>query len=130
MSDMHFREPNQVKWQGSRPGHNGTEWHEYEEQIGLGTTVFPAVPGGQRLFLTQMSLDVFTTVSAFAYVYVYTAVPALWRTLFGGIIALGTSEIECFNYWPPLEIPAAYTIRITSAEAALRICLAAHGWVE
>ena len=129
MSDMYFREPNQVKWMGSRPGHNGTQVLEHASATNA-TVIVYTVPGAHTLFLTHTILDIYSTGISTAYLSIYNAVPAL-------VIHIHLSRVQTNrelslnnSYWPPIEIPAAYSVRVQSSAATNIAEATIHGWVE
>ena len=130
MSDMHFREPNQVKWQGSRPGHNGTQILVGLEIAALNWSIVYTVPAGQKLFLTQAFLGVGGNATSAVYLGVYDDTPVLIHRLAGGWRQINqTWPGFHLNYWPPLELLAGYSIRY-SQSVNTSIIVAIHGWTE
>ena len=130
MSDIHFREPNQVKWQGSRPGHNGTQ-----VLVSLQSAVTPldlmyTVPAGQTLFLTYAAGFPNVNAANLIKLQIYTDGAVLWYQIAGAysFAAQAMTGFTCtFN--PPIEVPSGYTIQKYSSGA--NICTASiHGWVE
>ena len=114
MSDMMFREPNQIKWLGSRPGHNG-EQVLIDIDTAVATELYE-VTAAKTFFLTAFSLGVIrnndsyqellvrnildATVIHLAYLGSFTSDP-------GGSIGM------TFTF--PLEIPAGYDFYLSSA---------------
>ena len=130
MSDMMFREPNQVKWQGSRPGHNGTQILEGLETAVVGVTILYTVPAAKTGFITFLSLTKSLSAAAHIYLDLYDDTPAQWRRIFAETSAVGhTGAGKCANFWPPIELPAGYSVRIDQSANVL-ICGAVHGWYE
>jgi len=130
MSDMHFREPNQVKWQGSRPGHNGTQVLESFTTVAIATTPFYTVPVGHTLFLTNVAVSSSINVSSVLWVNIHTDAPAFWRTLLVGETIINADRMALVNqYWPPVEIPSGYIIYVhQTVNVNIRITI--HGWYE
>ena len=130
MSDMHFREPNQVKWMGTRPGHNGEQVIE-NNTANNATAIVYTVPAGKTLFLTTAVLAGFGTAASINnFGSIYDSTPAQWREI-GRLPVFangGTAYAASFN--PPLEVPTGYTVRITSGVASCWAYLTIHGWVE
>ena len=130
MSDMMFREPNQVKWMGSRPGHNGTQVLVDGTFLLLVPTVFYTVPVGQTLHITNMLLSRGQFVATFAYIAIYDDVPALSSIIFPVLWAIAPQGNPIINsYWPPIEVPAGYHLYI-SQTVNCQLVYVVHGWVE
>ena len=114
MSDMHFREPNQVKWQGSRPGHNGTQ-----VIIKINTDAAAElyeVTAGKTFFLTAFSLGVVRNVNGFQILAIRDDLDAYFCYL--GFVNSFTDDpgLSCglaLTY--PLEIPSGYDFYVSSA---------------
>ena len=130
MALMKFREPNQVKWVGSRPGHNGTQVAEHGIANNAGV-IFYTVTVGKTLYLTFYSFSISTsgvtaeshfsiyTDGAVHYLYLHSVVPpAAWQNLCSGT----------FN--PPLEIPAGYYFRLFASGVAATLQGSIVGWEE
>ena len=130
MSDMHFREPNQVKWQGSRPGHNGTQINVGLNINAIGATDVYEVPAGETAFITLLSLSHADNVNCSFWIRIYDAVPALYRNLWCGYHFLNFPTVTGqLKYWPPLEIPAGYFITFRQSVNA-DMFAHVHGWSE
>jgi len=130
MSDMMFREPNQVKWQGSRPGHNGTKILVGMMIDAINWTVVYTVPAGEVGFITHISLSHQLNLAAGYHVAIYDATPAFAYSLFRSIHILNFPTVRCnLNYWPPLEIPAAFSIRFLQT-VDTDMTAHVHGWSE
>ena len=130
MALMEFREPNQAKWQGSRPGHNGVQVFEGIHTIALGWVLIYTVPVGQTLYLTHAAINGAFNGSATLYLGVYDTTPVIVQYLFGAYKQMNFSSSFCnANYWPPIEIPAGYTIQAAqSGNIGMTVTL--HGWAE
>ena len=130
MSDMHFREPNQVKWQGSRPGHNGDQVLE-DGSVSNGELAIYTVPAGQRAFITGITFHSDASGGAGSgAIRIYNAVPALVCNLFYTTQRDAGPINDTGNFWPPIELPAAWSIRVWSNNAVITAYGAIHGWVE
>ena len=130
MSDMHFREPNQVKWMGSRPGHNGVQVLENLEAAVAGHTTIYTVPVGSTLFLAYVHISSQSNSAAIRGISIYTGGGVLHRWL-AGSYDLATYFLQGINehFWPPIEVPAGYTIRAYSSGAVVYLATI-HGWAE
>ena len=130
MSDMYFREPNQVKWMGSRPGHNGTQVLEYSNSAVLNWVPIYTVPAGETFYMTFMSFTWQLSVNDIWAVAIYNAVPAVWRYICLGRGVLTAGSLGWHeSFWPPIEIPDGYHIYRYQA-VNIAPCLCIHGWVE
>jgi len=130
MSDMHFREPNQVKWQGSRPGHNGTQVIEGEPIAALNWSTVYLVPAGVTFYMTFASLSHYNIITAFMYLAIWDAGPALWRTIFGLGHPVNTSVLGMSsNFWPPIELAPGYSVQVYQ-NVNNAVVGSVHGWIE
>ena len=130
MSDMMFREPNQVKWMGSRPGHNGTQVLLSDTVAAVVPTGFYTVPAGKTLFITSAFLNITNPVAVSYYLAIFNAVPALDQYLINTYYTAGQQIVPVqANYWPPIEVEAGYHLYYRQGVNAL-LTYTIHGWVE
>lgn len=130
MAVMSFREANHVLWRGVRPAHDGTQIIEYK-YANNNTQVLYTVPAGEVFYLCGFVIAAFTTaVEGYIGLAIYDAVPAQYRVLQYGIGGADTYREITKSYWPPLEIPATYSLRNVSGAATVHIYTNIHGWVE
>ena len=130
MSDMHFREPNQVKWMGTRPGHNGTQVLEHRESNVAGEALLYTVPVGHTLFLCYYFVGGETQVDRQLGYYIYDDGGLVWKIL-AYCTTNSTDGVSHLSehFWPPIEVPAEYEIRVFASVAAFySACI--HGWYE
>ena len=125
MATVH-REPNQVKWIGVRPGHNGEQVFGYASCLNVLTEVY-AVPVDKLLLLYDYAINLFGTVAGGGSLAVWTAVPALAYNLWDGTsgVSIGLNVNHRFD--PPAEIPAGYTIEAITSAGTMRIRAVIHG---
>lgn len=130
MALMKWRELNQVKWVGVRPGHNGTQVLK-ENYVSNATLVLHTVTAGKTLYLCS------------AYASYYISATGIIGRLFVRDVAdftvysfsicnsgaLGQME-STPSYNPPIEIPAGYDICLISGAASMVIRAGIHGWEE
>ena len=130
MSDMHFREPNQVKWQGSRPGHNGTQVSE-TGTANTATVDLYTVPAGLVFhFCGWVFLSWGVGFGDGAHLWIWTTVALDRREINRGVHAANDGFTVVKSYWPPLEVPTGAIIRLIS-DNVNSVCFASiHGWVE
>jgi len=130
MALMEFREPNRVKWVGTRPGHDGTQVLEYGDAAGAIVIVY-TVPAGKTLYLCDATMMYATLAAGDGWAEISTAVPVTVTYLFRDILIAGIAVFtKQATYWPPIEIPSGYLIRVRSSAAGLTARLMVHGWVE
>lgn len=130
MAFMEFREPNQVKWVGVRPGHNGEQVLEYAIAQNS-TPILYTVPAGKVFYLCGYSLNTWDTVGvATLRLVIYDDTPAAWKYLQYLISSANSGQSITKSYWPPLEIPSGYSVRLESAVATATVRGSIHGWVE
>ena len=107
------REPNQVKWVGVRPGHNGEQvvkWGDANNNL----VVLYTVPADKLLLIFGYFISYHGSVAGYGYLDVYTAVPAIWKRLYGGAVNVGEDFSATRDYSIPIEVPATYTVRVQS----------------
>jgi len=130
MALMKFRESNQVKWVGVRPGHNGTQIIKY----GLAnnsTVVLHTVSAGKTLYLYSFNIDVYTTTASFGgQLRVRDTTPAIVNILADLNAGANMSQAIAQDLYYPIEIPAGYTIEIVSDVEAVIVVACIFGWEE
>jgi len=130
MSLMTFREPNQARWVGTRPGHRGGQLFDDDYRLN-DAFVFYTVPAGKTLFLCSLAweyahndndrdlyIKLRNTVPAIVYYFVRTRVRIYNWNLYGNQ-----------TFWPPFEILAGYSIE-ADASAGGRLHTSIFGWEE
>lgn len=130
MGDMTFHERNQVKWVGSRPAHNGTQAMG-SANITDGPALIYLVPVGEVFYFTGYSFTYHSVVGvATGNISIQDVVPAVVEML----NMIQVTDVEyCMlkgSFWPPLELPAGYSVRLWSNAATLFVHGFVHGWVE
>lgn len=130
MALMEFREPNQVRWTGSRPAHRGTQ---IIKQFGVisGTAIVHTVTAGKVFYLCECLLSTFNSVSSYGYGFIRDGADALIRRIIAMRVQAGSTFVGPHNtFWPPIEIPAGYDICVLSSALAIEYKLSIHGWEE
>lgn len=130
MALMKFREPNEMLWVGIRPGHRGTQVLEWKLADNA-TEIVYTVPAGKVFYLTFFSWYSSRNINAWGAVAVWDTTPAEWRRLIrmsGFTGEAGNAGAVSLSF--PIEIPAAYSIRVKSSAAGFSAGCTVHGWVE
>ena len=130
MALMTFREPNQARWQGVRPGHRGTQVTKSGEASNA-TVVVYTVTAGKVFYLTHYTASAFLSVNGDCVFFVTNAIDVVkydltkltFRPLYGSPVVSGS-----FN--PPLEIAAGWKIKVLSAAVNCYAHLFINGWEE
>ena len=130
MSAMKFREPNQVKWVGIRPAHNGTQILA-KANADNGNTVVYTVPTGKTLYLVHIAVGIYTNVTGDWYVTIRdsSAVELIYPHI-GVNIANQPAEHAVATYWPPIEMSAGYDVMVHSGATGLKVWCSIIGWLE
>jgi len=102
---------------------------EYATTANVLVTIY-TVPAGKTLFLTNLHAHVYFGVATTASVMIYDGTPALWRNLAVIVSFANTAFPTPLAYWPPVEIPAGYSVRILTGAAGCIMYVTLHGWVE
>ena len=112
MATVH-REPNQVKWIGVRPGHNGEQVLiniDFNANQSLYT-----VGAGKLLLIFSWQVTMAANTAGLASLELRTAVPAVYYCLAYLRGALAHSGPSVSNtLWVPIEVPATYEIYLTT----------------
>ncbi len=125
---MKFREPNQVLWRGVRPAHNG-------EQVRRMYTIEDAiynlytVPDDQTLYLCHSQMNIRQVADGEAFFAIYDPVPSWWYMMHRTEVLVGAVVSPSIaSYWPPIEVPEKYILRIHSSAAGLKVEGCFFGW--
>ena len=117
MATVH-REPNQVKWVGVRPGHNGEQ--VLKEFYAAATAEFYEVPADKLLLLFDWHLGVSGTAAGDSFIeirddgnvhYMYLALCS------GKATDAGHNTSQAL--WVPIEIPALFDFRVITGVTSL-----------
>ena len=130
MSAMSYREPNQVKWVGIRPGHNGTQIAISQVAVNA-TAIVYAVPAGKTFYLSHAQLNFYSVLAAITFLlYVRNAADvAQYNIISLASGVAGHLAVPCvFN--PPIEIPALWDIVVSSNSLSGNAYAFIHGWAE
>ena len=130
MALMGFREPNQVKWVGVRPGHRGTQITGHNVSAGVIVDVLQ-VTAGKKGYITEITIGLNMGAAGASLVYWTDSANAIQETLFEVSLAGATFVLGIpIKYWPPLEIGDNHKIRALSAAAGVALYVTAKGWEE
>lgn len=112
MAYARYREENIVNWVGVRPGHNGEQIHVHLSVPAADWAIVYTVGAGKVLLLDYAFLCSAIAGAATQYLSVYTDAPAELARILAGYQAAAVSGIpKSASFWPPIEIPAGYSIR-------------------
>ena len=107
------REPNQVKWVGVRPGHNG-EQVLIKVDFGVNTLLY-TVPADKILLIFSWQIGIGTAAAGNARLQLETAVPAVYYELGNCVNAAGSTSANSQQaLWVPIEVPETYRIYLTT----------------
>lgn len=127
---MNFREANQVKWVGIRPGHNGEQIAKHHVAVNT-TAIIHTVTSGKTFYLSSASYMIYYTGAGFAIMSVRDLSDVAVYHLGMGYKAANDPTITLPISFPqPLEIPAGYDIYLQSLAADLHVFGFIHGWEE
>ncbi len=130
MALMKYREGNRVKWQGSRPAHNGEQVLE-QASVNNATGILYTVPVGKILYLVHWWHGFYVGgVNGDSNMAIYDEVPALYRWISYLTGIAGQSLNFSSSPFIPIEVPADYSIRATNAAATHWTRCGIFGWVE
>jgi len=130
MGLMKFREPNQVRWQGVRPGHNGTQISE-SISVANGIAIIHTVSADKVFYLCTISISHDCSVAGHGYLY-YRDAADLNPVYF--LIELKAPDVNTqasiLTFWPPLEIPSLFDVCVRSNNVGLTVVGYVFGWEE
>jgi len=130
MAAMAFREPNQVKWMGIRPGRNGTQIAN-SSSANNSTTVMWTVSAGKTGFLTYFSFSWrFTATGQTVWLVVRNAADVEQYSLILVASGAGDQGANSCAFAFPIEIPAGYDIAVVSDTAGAAAKATIIGWEE
>ena len=111
-----YREPNQVKWVGVRPGHNG-EQILIDIDTAVSVIVY-TVPADKLLFLFDWSISTAPNLNIHSRLQIRTAVPVVVANIAGASSYTGDSGTNNAQaLWVPIEIKAGYDIYLFATGA-------------
>ena len=127
---MKFREPNEVNWQGVRPGHNGTQVVEYDHVVN-GTDLVYTVTAGKILYLISWTHNIVNNSggvgTSTAYIDDGINVWYMFDYYHGADNVPGG---KAGNQYPPIEVPAGYRFQHYSNAVNVDSYLSFFGWEE
>lgn len=130
MALMSFREPNQVKWVGVLPGHNG----EQVTAVGTAnnnTSIIYTVPVGRTLYLCAVSISSNHAGAGSGSVWLETAGAVLVYGFCSLLnVAGGGGSGGSAPFYPPMEVSSGHVFKVNSTIAGLNIYGSIFGWIE
>jgi len=130
MALMKFREPNQAKWSGSRPAHNGTQILKYVNADNSVAKIHTA-NAGVTFYLTHVGITYRALAVGRAELFIADDGDVTQATIFSIITtAAGWSIGQTAAFWPPVEMGAGWYVAIGSNAAGLTVRGFCHGWEE
>jgi hypothetical protein len=130
MALMLHREPNQVKWVGTRPGHNGTQITKYNTALN-NTVIIHTVTAGKTLYLVSAQIFTPNVGAVYGTLFIRDTLDAITMYL-AGIINTPTGAVsgQLWTSYPPLEVAAGYDICVLSSAAGVNYIGSIFGWEE
>ncbi len=130
MALMKHREPNMVKWQGSRPAHNGEQVHK-EANAENESLIIHTVTAGKTFYLVYACLSYNGIATGKAAIYTTTNTGALIANLCSEYCTAAISgKPTVMTFWPPLELSSLYRIYCRSYVVSLFAKGIIFGWEE
>lgn len=130
MALIKYREPNQAKWRGVRPAHNGTRVHFWGYCNNNSVTLY-TVTTGKTLYLVSELIKVVWTTSAARLTYIVTdAADAMVWTFINDQVGGNSFALTARDREYPFEIPSGYKIKLTSSGVGASIEVEGEGWEE
>ena len=130
MALMKYREANHVKWQGVRPGHDGTQI-ERRQYVVAAVGILYVVPAGKTFHLTFYSWAGRTAAGPVGgQIYVRTAVPATVFYIADVLIAADGEFIDSQALPFPIEVGENLQIVVESVGAGFNLAASIFGWIE
>jgi len=130
MALMIHREPNQVKWVGTRPAHNGVQVSKNVLATNA-TTIIYTVSDNKTLFLCTASLGHYGIATGGTYLGVRNDGDVFQYYIHYVMCQLNYPSVPVVvTFWPPLEIPEKWDIIVVSGVAGLSAMGYVFGWEE
>ena len=130
MALMKFREANQVKWNGSRPGHDGTQ-KLAQASADAATVPIYTVLAGETLYLCSVTMGVLTDVAGEFHTIIRNDAAAAQFFPTMGIRAAGSAPCHYVcTFWPPAELIEDWDVIVYSNTAGLTVYGSIFGWIE
>jgi len=130
MALMTFREPNEVRWVGTRPGHRGTQIRKSETANNT-AVILHTVSDGFKFYLCDVSIGFNDTILGVAVILVRNiADVTVFQLLTMRTEAGKLMPAVAAQYWPPIEIPEKWDICVASYSVGLSTVGFCHGWEE
>jgi len=130
MAKMLFREPNEVRWVGTRPAHRGTQVVK-DGSAANATTLLYTVTAAKTLYLTGYWIEKqFTAANCELSFYIRNAGDVLWYRLIRHIQAVAATLAISRSFSFPLEVPAGYDLILYSSAVGGIIYGGFEGWEE
>ena len=130
MSRMLWREANRCRWVGIRPAHEGAQVLKSATATNQTLTLY-TVPAGGVLYLLSAELHQ-TAGACSAYLSVLDDAAVLQYVL--GRVSFASSAGFHFTisqqFFPPMELPAGWTITLASPNAGVSAGGSIYGWLE
>ena len=130
MSAMSYREPNQVKWVGIRPGHNGTQVAIGQVAVNA-TNIIYTVTAGKTFYLSHAQLNFYAVLAAITFLLYVRDGADVGQYNIISLASAGAGHLAspCVFY-PPIEIPAGWDIVVSSNSLSGNAYAFIHGWEE
>ena len=125
MAILH-REPNQVKWIGVRPGHNGEQVIEGDTAVNVLKTIY-TVPADKILLLNNYVATIYCAAGGNGSVMIYNAVPALYRTLVLMPATANDNGFVSVSFPMPIELSEGFSIRALTTAANIDLWVTING---
>jgi len=130
MAMMKYREANHALWRGARPGHDGTEFFAYIDTALVANHIVFTSPAATTTYITNIWITTSDNLVQEFMIQIYNNVPASVGIIYWGrCAALYLGDKKNMTYWPPIEFPAAWSLRVNILHA--QICtFGCRGWRE
>jgi len=130
MALMKFREPNQVRWQGVRPAHDGERFGAFVSLNGVGWNAVLPVHATMTRYVTYFYMGMPHNLVQRASLAVRNDVAAVIQQFGDWESVVANPGIwVCQSFWPPVEVPPNWTIDMNLSVAAWTRC-GVLGWRE
>jgi len=130
MALMKYREPNQVKWQGARPAHNGEQKIIRNSAENALVNVY-TVPAGNTGFFHYFNISVIAGANpGYFRVDIYNTVPVFVSTFIRVDLPANAYMSKLLELYYPLEVLEGWSVRIKSSAVALIGELNIMFWIE
>jgi len=130
MALMTYREANEVLWRGVRPAHNGTQLIKRQPCTNQ-TVMLYTVLAGETLHLCSATGAIEAVAAGIVTMAILDDGGVVQYYIMDEAVLAGQSGVtRSQTFWPPVEMPTDWQIRLISTAVGLQLQGSIFGWIE